>query len=73
VTEAKLNRVLDYLQNVGSASKKEIRRATYYDNAGDAIRKLRERGHNIQTTWERSSTGARYAVYVYLGKVEVSA
>jgi len=69
VTEAKLNRVLDYLKSNGSGSKKTIRAATYYDNVGDAIRKLRERGHNIQTTWERTSTGARYAVYVYLGKV----
>jgi len=73
MTEIKLQRLLDYLKDNGSGSKKTLRAATYYDNIGDGIRKLRARGHNIATTWERSSTGARYAVYVYLGKKKVAA
>jgi len=67
-TEAKLGRVLEYLKTHGSGSKKTIREATYYDNVGDAIRKLREAGHEIVTMWERSAAGNRYAVYVYMGR-----
>ena len=66
----KLNKVLKYLQDHGSASKKEIRANTFYDNVGDGIMKLRNRGHNIVTTWDVSSAGARYAVYNYLGKIK---
>ncbi|MGW8169679.1 MAG: helix-turn-helix domain-containing protein [Sulfurovaceae bacterium] len=68
MTEVKLERVLDYLIENGSGSKKEIRQATHYDNVGDAIRIFRNRGYDITTTWASSSTGARYAIYVLKSK-----
>jgi len=67
MTEAKLMRVLKYLQDNGSGSKMDIRKNTFYDNVGDAILKLRRRGYYIVTEWAISSTGARYGVYMYRG------
>ena len=67
MTEAKLMRVLKYLQDNGSGSKLDILKNAQYMNGGDAILKLRRRGYDIVTEWATSSTGARYAVYVYRG------
>lgn len=68
----KLDKVLLYLQQQGSASKKEIRTNTFYDNVGDGIKRLRDKGHNIATTWGYSSKGEKYAIYVYLGRLRDS-
>lgn len=58
---SKIENVLNYLKANGSGSKLTIRNATFYDNVGDAVFRLRNRGYIIDRVWEYTSTGAKYA------------
>ncbi len=40
----------------------------FYSNGGDAIMKLRNTGHNIVRSWDKTSSGARYARYTLLAE-----
>lgn len=73
MTEIKLQRVLDYIKSKGSITKDEMRNQCHYLNGGDAIFKLRNRGHIIKGVWEKTSTGARYMRYFYRGLKKVAA
>jgi len=64
----KLQNVLNYLQKNGSASKLELLNHCRYSNGGDAIFRLRNRGHIIDRIWEYSSADTKYARYIYKGK-----
>jgi len=64
---SKIENVLKYLKDKGNATKDDIRHNCRYANGGDAIHILRNRGHIIETLWEYTSTGAKYANYIYKG------
>ena len=65
--DTKLERVLDYLKANGSITKDDMRNKCFYSNGGDAIFRLRNRGYQIDRVWEYTSTGAKYARYIYNG------
>jgi len=73
MTEKKLQKVLDFLRSNRSITKDDMRNKCYYSNGGDAIFKLRNRGHIINGIWEKTSTGARYMRYMYQGVKKVAA
>ena len=63
----KIENVLKYLKDYGSITKDDMRVKLFYSNGGDAIYILRNRGHIIDRIWEYTSTGAKYARYIYKG------
>jgi hypothetical protein len=68
-----LNRVLNVLKRrKGGATKAQIFSQTGYWNVGDAVMKLRRKGHTILTEMKkgdnRRGEPVRYAVYHYVSK-----
>ncbi len=61
----KLQSILQYLKDNGSITKDDMRIKLNYSNGGDAIFRLRNKGHIIDRIWEYTSTGAKYARYIY--------
>lgn len=66
----KLDNVLTYLKKHGSVTKDDMRNKCQYSNGGDAIFRLR-RKYIIDRIWEYTSTGAKYARYIYKGAKNV--
>lgn len=67
--DIKLQKVLAYLKKHGSITKDQMRNECYYSNGGDAIFRLRKH-HHIDRIWEKTSSGAKYARYIYKGEIK---